>query len=217
MPGLSSTVSTCPVLRRWKVSRRVRIFAWYRLLPLLVVLAFGAISAVYSFAPSLIFRQVYPLDYVAYIEASSERHTVDPYLVAAVIRTESSWDTEAESSQGARGLMQLMPETAQDMIDLGIVDGSLYSADNLTDPATNIEFGCAYLSYLISYFNGASDRAIAAYNAGLSNVDDWTQADTVLHNAITFPETQAYLIRVNNARDRYRDLYPNEFLSSVGE
>ena len=131
--------------------------------------------------------------------------------MAAVIRTESSWDATAQSSTGARGLMQLMPETAQDMVDKGLVDGSSYSAENLEDPATNIEFGCAYLAYLSSYFNGATDRAIAAYNAGMGNVDNWAQEDTTLHNAITFPETQAYLVRVNNAYDRYRQIYPTAF------
>lgn len=85
------------------------------------------------------------------------------------------------------------------MIAKGLVDGSEYSADNLNDPATNIEFGCAYLSYLLTYFNGSTDSAIAAYNAGMGNVDGWAQQSTSLHNAITFPETQAYLIRVNNA------------------
>ena len=132
--------------------------------------------------------------------------------MCAVIKSESNWDPEAESNQGARGLMQLMPETAQDMIAKGLVDGSEYSADNLNDPATNIEFGCAYFSYLLTYFNGSTDSAIAAYNAGMGNVDGWAQQDTSLHNAITFPETQAYLIRVNNAWVRYKTLYPDRFV-----
>ena len=71
--------------------------------------------------------------------------------------------SEAESNQAHGGLMQLMPETAQDMIAKGLVDGSEYSAGDLNDPATNIEFGCAYLSYLLTYFNGSTDSAIAAY------------------------------------------------------
>ena len=54
--------------------------------------------------------------------------------------------------------------------------------------------------------------AIAAYNAGMGNVDGWAQQSTSLHNAITFPETQAYLIRVNNAWVRYKTLYPDRFV-----
>lgn len=191
---------------------RVRFLAWYRVVPLLAIALMGVVASVYSYAPALLFSTIYPLHYEDEITSSAAAHGVDPYLVAAVIETESGWDPEARSSQGARGLMQLMPETARDMVIKGIVDGDAYSAENLEDPATNIEFGCAYLSYLIRYFNGATDRAIAAYNAGMGNVDDWAQEDTVLHNAITFPETQAYLIRVNNAHDRYRQIYPETFL-----
>ena len=201
------------MLRGRHMSRRPRLFSWYRLIPLIVVAVFGIASALFSFAPSLIFGALYPLHHEGYIVQSSRSHGVDPYLVAAVIKTESDWDAEAVSSKGAEGLMQLMPETAQDMIDKGIVDGSVYSADNLFDAQTNIEFGCAYLSYLLQYFNGATDRAIAAYNAGMGNVDDWAEQDTVLHNAITFPETQAYLFRVTTAQERYEDLYPDSFLS----
>ena len=107
--------------------------------------------------------------------------------------------------------MQLMPETAQDMVAKGLVDGKRYSYENLEDPAINIEYGCAYLSYLLTYFNGVTDRAIAAYNAGMGNVDGWAKQDKLLHNAITFPETQAYLVRVNMAKARYQELYPQAF------
>lgn len=193
------------------MARRVKLFAWYRVLPLLVVALFGAISHIYSFGPSLLFQGLYPLQYEEKITEAAQTYGVDPYLVAAVIRTESSWDPEAESSRGALGLMQLMPSTAEDIVAKGLVDGSEYSVDNLLDPETNIEFGCSYLAYLLSYFNGATDKAIAAYNAGMGNVDEWAQQDDMLHNAITFPETQAYLVRVNMAQTRYRELYPDAF------
>ena len=133
---------------------KTRFFTWYRVAPLAVVFVFGLISLVYSYAPAAFFKPLYPIDYEAYVKQSSISHNLDPYLVCAVIKSESNWDPEAESNQGAQGLMQLMPETAQDMIAKGLVDGSEYSADNLNDPATNIEFGCAYLSYLLTYFNG---------------------------------------------------------------
>jgi soluble lytic murein transglycosylase len=184
---------------------------WYRALPLIIVLIFGLVSFAFTFAPSLLFKSMYPLRYEDEITASAATHGVDPYLVAAVIRSESSWDPEASSHQGARGLMQLMPETAQDMVAKGLVDGKRYSYENLEDPAINIEYGCAYLSYLLTYFNGATDRAIAAYNAGMGNVDGWAKQDKLLHNAITFPETQAYLVRVNMAKARYQELYPQAF------
>lgn len=187
-----------------------RLLAWYRVVPLLCMLSFGAIALVYSMAPAPLLRLFYPLSHEELIVDSATRHGVDPYLVAAVIETESGWDESAESNRGAQGLMQLMPETARDMVDLGLVDDS-YDASNLGDPATNIEFGCAYLSYLISYFNGSIDKAVAAYNAGMGNVEQWAQRETALQDAIEFPETQAYLARVSNARERYQALYPHSF------
>lgn len=193
------------------MNRRGSFLRWYRVFPLTVVLIFGLVSFAFAFAPSLLFKSMYPLRYEDEITASAAAHGVDPYLVAAVIRSESSWDPEASSHQGARGLMQLMPETAQDMVAKGLVDGKRYSYENLEDPTVNIEYGCAYLSYLLTYFNGATDRAIAAYNAGMGNVDGWAKQDKLLHNAITFPETQAYLVRVNMAKARYQELYPQAF------
>ena len=193
------------------MNRRGSFLRWYRVFPLTVVLIFGLVSFAFAFAPSLLFKSMYPLRYEDEITASAATHGVDPYLVAAVIRSESSWDPEASSHQGARGLMQLMPETAQDMVAKGLVDGKRYSYENLEDPTINIEYGCAYLSYLLAYFNGATDRAIAAYNAGMGNVDGWAKQDKLLHNAITFPETQAYLVRVNMAKARYQELYPQAF------
>ena len=193
--------------------RFMKWFGWYRVLPLGIVLVLGICSYVFSFAPAGLFQSMYQLHYEDEIKQSADRHGVDPLLVAAVIDAESDWDADATSSRGAQGLMQLLPETAQDMIDLGLVDGSCFDADNLQDPATNIEFGCAYLAYLTAYFNGSTDHAIAAYNAGLSRVNDWVQSDTVLHNAITFPETQAYLVRVKTAWERYKELYSQAFVS----
>ena len=94
---------------------KMRFFTWYRLVPLAAVFVFGLISLVYSCAPAAFFKPLYPIDYESYVKQSSISHNLDPYLVCAVIKSESNWDPEAESNQGAQGLMQLMPETAQDI------------------------------------------------------------------------------------------------------
>lgn len=88
---------------------KTRFFTWYRLAPLAVMLVFGLISLVYSYAPAVFFKPLYPIDYEAYVKQSSISHNLDPYLVCAVIKSESNWDSKAESNQGAQGLMQLMP------------------------------------------------------------------------------------------------------------
>ena len=197
--------------RAVRMLRRLSIGGWLRAIALVPALVFCLISFGYAYAPSALVRPLYPLSYEEDIEAASEAYKIDPYLVAAIIECESNWDPRARSSHGAEGLMQLMPETAQDMVDKGYVDGTLFAADDLLDPETNIIFGCAYLRYLLDYYDGAQDRAIAAYNAGIGNVEDWVAADTSLHNAITFPETQAYLVRVLNAYNRYGELYAGRF------
>lgn len=88
---------------------KTRFLTWYRLIPLAAVFAFGLISFVYSYAPAAFFKPLYPIDYEAYVKQSSISHNLDPYLVCAVIKSESNWDPKAESNQGAQGLMQLMP------------------------------------------------------------------------------------------------------------
>lgn len=188
-----------------------KLFAWYRAIPIALLVVLGAACMLFQYAPSALLQAIYPLKYEEQIKTASKRYDVDPYLVAAVIRTESSWNPDATSSQGAQGLMQIMPATAKSMADQGLIDASVYPASSLKDPNVNIEYGCAYLSYLLKRFEGNEDRAIAAYNAGASNVEEWASSGTVLHNAITYPETQAYLVRVNNAHDRYQEIYPSTF------
>ena len=191
--------------------KHLRCAGWLRLIALIPALVFCLISTVYSYAPAALVKPLFPLEYEEHIQAASEQYKVDPYLIAAIIESESNWNPRARSSRDAMGLMQLLPETAQDMVDMGYVDGGRYDTSDLFDPETNIVFGAAYLRYLLDYYDGAVDRAIAAYNAGIGNVEDWVVEDTALHNAITFPETQAYLVRVLNAYNRYSELYANRF------
>ena len=104
--------------------------------------------------------------------AAAARAGIDPYLVAAVVREESSYYPRAVSRAGARGLMQLMPATARPMAEhrgLAFAGGDL-----LDDPRANIEMGTAFLAGLMSEF--ADPRlALAAYNAGPSRVRGWWQ------------------------------------------
>jgi len=94
------------------------------------------------------------------IREVSDRYRVDPALVRAVIQTESNWNSSAISRKGARGLMQLVPGTAQ---QLGV--------SNAFDPQQNLDGGVRYLHSLLERYNGDLDRALAAYNAGPSAVD----------------------------------------------
>jgi soluble lytic murein transglycosylase-like protein len=91
------------------------------------------------------------------IYQAAERHDVSPLLVAAVVRAESAFDAQALSHKGARGLMQLMPATAQ---RFGVRHSELF------EPARNLEAGTRYLSWLLERYGEDLPRILAAYNAG---------------------------------------------------
>lgn len=111
------------------------------------------------------------------IAKHSRKYSVDPILVKAVIQVESNFDERCTSHKGARGLMQLMPETAR-----------RFNVAKIFDPEENIRGGVAYLAYLISYFTGDLHKALAAYNAGENAV--------LRHGGIPpFSETQEYVRR----------------------
>ncbi len=124
--------------------------------------------------------------YSPLIDSAAKTHGVDPALVRAVIHAESAFRADATSYKGAAGLMQLMPGTAD---DLGVTDRY--------DPADNIYGGVKYLAYLLDEFNGDTQLATAAYNAGPGAVRK--------HGGIPpYAETQAYVKRVAILAERYR-------------
>ena len=155
-------------------------------------------------------RGYYPLRYRDAIEASAVRHRVSPYLIAAVINTESDWKASARSRVGAVGLMQLLPSTAQELSGRGLVDAKRFPPSDLNDPSVNIEYGAAYLRYLVERYHEI-ETALAAYNAGLGNVDVWARKGGNIREHIDFPETKAFVLKVSRAKDRYAALYPDAF------
>lgn len=199
--------------------KQTRFLKWFRVLPLLFMFFALVASIVFTRIPATIMRTFfYPVHYEQIITEQAGRYNINPYLVCAVIRCESNWDANAQSSAGAQGLMQVMPETAKELARAGKVDSSQYSASNLFDPATNIAYGCAYLSQLFSYAD-STDEAIAAYNAGPNVASDWADAllgqkDLSLQDVIKYPETKLYLQRVKDARSAYERYYPNGIAAS---
>ena len=157
-------------------------------------------------------RAQHPLYYADTITAYADAQELDPALVAAVILCESSYDPKAESRLGARGLMQLMPDTAEWVAHKLGEDGADYSFDNLYDPQTNIRFGTWYLGYLSRRFNGDATKIVCAYHAGQGNVDSWLKnpqysSDGVTLDVIPTQDTATYASSVLRARDIYRKYY----------
>ncbi len=157
-------------------------------------------------------RAQHPLEYAGFITQYALAQDLDPALVAAVILCESSFDPLAESRLGARGLMQLMEETASWVAHKLDEDDASYSFDRLYDPETNIRFGAWYLGYLSRRFGGDATKIVCAYHAGQGNVDAWLSnpqysRDGVTLDVIPMENTATYASRVLRARDVYRKYY----------
>ncbi len=192
-------------------TRNARFFRWYRTLPLVLMLCMVLLSVSVNFLPAKLVRSLFfPVTYAERIDDAAARYEVDPHLVAAIIRCESGWNDAAQSEAGAVGLMQLMPDTAKTVSGMGVVDTARFNPNNLTDPATNIEYGTALLAYLQTQLE-TTDEVIAAYNAGLGTVQGWLEApgSPGIPDAITYPETRHYLDRVNESVRQYAKYYPN--------
>ena len=144
-------------------------------------------------------KREYQLKYESEINAAYKKYGVPKHIILAVIKTESDFDANAESSAGAMGLMQLMPETFTDMTGIENVDGYI------TDPEYNIDAGVHYLSYLYKRYENW-ETVYAAYNAGPGNVDEWLGDESTLGD-IPFPETRAYVRKVTSAAKIYERLY----------
>ena len=191
-------------------ARNTHFFRWYRTVPLVTIALSLALSIGVNYMPIDLVRSLFfPVSYAERIDDAAGRYGVDAHLVAAVIRCESGWNDAAQSGAGAVGLMQLMPDTARSVADMGMVDTNRFNPNNLTDPATNIEYGTALLSHLQSQL-GTTDEVIAAYNAGLGTVQGWmAQSPAGLSSDAVYPETRHYLERVNEALRQYTKYYPN--------
>jgi soluble lytic murein transglycosylase len=175
-----------------------------------VVGALALATFLFLRGPAFWQRAYYPLHYQQDIAQSSARHRVSPYLVAAIINAESGWRPQTRSAAGAVGLMQVLPSTASDLARRGSVDATRYPVAKLSDPAVNIEYGTAYVRFLVGRYHEI-ETALAAYNAGLRHADEWSRKGGDIRTAIGFPETRSYVLRVSRGRERYEALYPDAF------
>jgi soluble lytic murein transglycosylase len=146
----------------------------------------------------------YPMRYSTIVRAHADNYDLNPALLAAVIEQESKFRSDAKSSAGAIGLMQLQPATAK-----GIAlrtGGSKFVLSDLYDPELNVRYGAWYLHHLMQKYHGDERLALAAYNAGQLNVDRWRRAG----EGIQFPETRAYVDKVEHLKGIYRRAYARE-------
>ena len=153
---------------------------------------------------------LYPTKYSDIVEKRSEEFGIDKYLVYSVIRTESKFKEDALSDVGAKGLMQLMDETAKECNEKG---GFGYNIpDDIYNPEVNITLGCYYLDKLIENYYGDISLAITAYNGGTGNVGKWLKDKNLSDGdggllEIPFEETKGYVEKVLSSYDRYKKIY----------
>lgn len=141
----------------------------------------------------------FPLAEQAAVQREAAANDLDPAWVLALIRAESAWRADARSPADARGLMQLLPATAQRMArELGL---AWAGAGSLTDPETNIRLGSRYLARQLERFGGSPWLASAAYNAGPRPVERWLAARAglpadIFIETIPYSETRDYVPRL---------------------
>ncbi len=150
-----------------------------------------------------------PIKYEEYVIKYAKEYDLDENFVYAIICAESSFRADAQSSAGAKGLMQLMPQTAKWLKEKYHMD---LDENNLFDPETNIHFGCQYLKYLNERFDNDMTLVLAAYNGGEGNVRKWLKSSIYSSDGktltnIPYKETANYVKKVSTYYELYQKIY----------
>jgi soluble lytic murein transglycosylase len=191
-------------------SRRGRHVAWAVAAFALLAVALGGWYQTHQSMPSWYARLWYPLEYEEAIVAEARRQGLDPALIAAVVNTESGFLPDARSSQGAVGLMQVLPETARFVATQP--ERPSPPPDRLADPEVNIAYGSRYLRYLVDR-HGTVPLALAAYNGGETNLAGWLDdaadrgEELEVPSDIPFTETRGFVSKVMEAIPIYQRTY----------
>lgn len=154
-----------------------------------------------------IFRGIFPIKHESTILKYAEEYRVKPPLVYALIKAESNFRENAQSHAGAKGLMQITDETFEYCLKkLGISDVNIFNTQ------ANIQCGIWYLSYLLDKYDGNTENAIAAYNAGETNVDRWLKDSNYSKDSknlldIPFGETKRHVGKIQRYVKIYEYIY----------
>jgi len=202
---------------RKRSSRRIpRRLVWRRRAGLLLAVAAAGLlgfAAISPFLDKAVQEISLPLRHEDIIRQQAADKHLDPALIAGVIYTESRFRDQT-SPAGAKGLMQILPSTADYIARKS--GGTAFEHGDLARPQINIAYGSFYLRYLLDRYSGSEVLALAAYNGGEGSVDRWAAAARARGETfraadhVPYRETREYVTRVLQARDGYRREYRRE-------
>lgn len=158
---------------------------------------------------TVVLKKIYPLKYCEYVEKYSKEYNIDPYLAYAIIKAESNFKEDAESTSNAIGLMQITKSTAFEIAEKMKIN---ISKEDLYKPELNINIGLKYFRNLLDKYDNNVNLAIIAYNAGIGNVDKWIQEGTIKSDGsdienVPFKETNNYARKILRDYEIYMELY----------
>jgi soluble lytic murein transglycosylase len=161
--------------------------------------------------PAIYWRLLFPQPYWKELLADSGVNSLDPYLVASLIRQESEFNAGAVSPANAYGLMQLLPSVGKSLAKKHGIKG--FSTNQLLDPTINLELGTINLKQAVDRYGGQVEYALAAYNAGDTPVRQWLASNDYKDvpefvESIPYTETREYVQAILRNREIYRALYP---------
>jgi soluble lytic murein transglycosylase len=210
---VSAHAQTRTAARR-RPRRRARVLRRRLVLLATAVVAAGVVMLIVKpWADKAVQELALPLRHEDVIRQQADDKNLDPTLIAGIIYVESRFRDQT-SHAGAKGLMQLMPSTADYIARKS--GGTRFEQGDLADPQINISYGSWYLRYLLAHYHGNVALALAAYNAGEGKVDEWWRAAADhgerfrVADHIPFPETREYVAKVLSARRDYRREYAAE-------
>ena len=178
---------------------------------LLIVGVLGLIAyMILSDGTEYFMKQVYPVKYEETVLQAAEENNLEPEFVFAVIKAESDFDPQAESRVGAKGLMQIMPETFT-WLQSRFPEETTYTEEDLFNPEISIRYGCQYLALLINEYSDKK-TAVCAYNAGMGTVNGWLADPEISKDGITldeipWSETRNYAAKIFDYYEKYKELY----------
>lgn len=190
-------------VKRQKHIRKRNLFILF----LIVILVAFLWHPIYN---NVFLKSVYPQKYSDLVYKYARENDLEPCFVFSIIRNESSFNKDAVSSVGARGLMQITPDTFDWAMSKLSEDGK-YTEDDLFDPEINIRYGTFLISTYLNEFEDPK-TAIAAYHAGRGNIKKWLtnpeySEDGKIVSTIPFKGTDTYVARVLEAKEIYKKLY----------